>query len=260
MHIRHHTPHPPHSARTDPPAGDETEPEAEAPERTPEEPGPITATEAAAATKNTPASGPVFVDSTGRRAKVLRRAGWAFAAACACYTGALGLSLSGATPIAPRTLLPLPGVPATVQDAESAAGPADTAADIPVKAPAQARVRVPLVPMPVLPSKLPVALRTKAPARPATVVRAPGKPGIIPVPPTAPPSAVPSPHPGKASPSPAAPSVSAPPATSASPGPTASPEPPPTTSAPPASAGPSGSQSTSAMSNGSGSPSPVESA
>ncbi|MET9874823.1 hypothetical protein ABZZ36_09395 [Actinacidiphila glaucinigra] len=78
--------------------------------------------------------GPVFVDSSGRRARAVRRAGWLVAAACSVYTAALGLSLSGATPIAPKTLLPLPGVPSTAPDDAGSSGtgeldePADQAA------------------------------------------------------------------------------------------------------------------------------------
>ncbi|CAM5600381.1 hypothetical protein [Streptomyces pilosus] len=53
---------------------------------------------------------PVFVDSTGRRARVLRRAGYGVAGTAAAYLAVLGLSLLGATPFAPDALLPpLPG-------------------------------------------------------------------------------------------------------------------------------------------------------
>ncbi|MFE0630065.1 hypothetical protein ACFW3D_24255 [Streptomyces sp. NPDC058864] len=78
--------------------------------------------------------GPVFVDSSGRRARAVRRAGWLVGAACSVYTAALALSLSGATPIAPKTLLPLPGVPSTAPDDGGSSGtgeldePADQAA------------------------------------------------------------------------------------------------------------------------------------
>lgn len=60
-----------------------------------------------------PVSGPVFVDSSGRRARRVRRIGWIVGGVCAVYTVGLVLSLTGATPIAPRTLLPLPGMPST---------------------------------------------------------------------------------------------------------------------------------------------------
>ncbi|MFD8071141.1 hypothetical protein ACFV3E_00575 [Streptomyces sp. NPDC059718] len=84
--------------------------------------------------------GPVFVDSSGRRARAVRRAGWLVGAACSVYTAALALSLSGATPIAPKTLLPLPGVPSTAPDDAGSSGtgeldvPADQAAAPPVTA------------------------------------------------------------------------------------------------------------------------------
>jgi hypothetical protein len=61
-------------------------------------------------------SDPVFVDASGRRARVVRRAGWIMGGVSAAYTATLLLSLMGATSIAPRTLLPLPGVPSTVPD------------------------------------------------------------------------------------------------------------------------------------------------
>ncbi|CAL9606431.1 hypothetical protein SUDANB132_05545 [Streptomyces sp. enrichment culture] len=52
----------------------------------------------------------MFVDSTGRRARVLRRAGYGVAGTAAAYLAVLGLSLLGATPFAPDALLPpLPG-------------------------------------------------------------------------------------------------------------------------------------------------------
>lgn len=70
-----------------------------------------------------PLSGPVFVDSSGRRARRVRRVGWIVGAACGVYTVGLVLSLTGATPIAPRTLLPLPGVPSSAPgDGEAEAG------------------------------------------------------------------------------------------------------------------------------------------
>lgn len=56
---------------------------------------------------------PVFVDSSGRRGRRVRRIAWTVGAVCSVYTVSLVLSLTGATPIAPRTLLPLPGIPST---------------------------------------------------------------------------------------------------------------------------------------------------
>lgn len=50
----------------------------------------------------------MFVDSSGRRARLLRRTGYGLAGLAAAYMAVLGLSLMGATPFAPRTILPLP--------------------------------------------------------------------------------------------------------------------------------------------------------
>ena len=50
---------------------------------------------------------PIFVDSSGQRARIVRRAGYAVTGLCAAYTAMLGLSLAGATSIAPSTLLPV---------------------------------------------------------------------------------------------------------------------------------------------------------
>ncbi|MFJ6465313.1 hypothetical protein ACIQM0_30515 [Streptomyces sp. NPDC091387] len=57
--------------------------------------------------------GPVFVDSSGRRARLLRRAGIALGIACAGYTAVLGLSFMGGISLSPSALLPLDGAPAT---------------------------------------------------------------------------------------------------------------------------------------------------
>ncbi|WP_262060486.1 hypothetical protein [Streptomyces sp. STR69] len=56
-------------------------------------------------------SDPVFVDSSGRRGRRIRRVAYTAAALCAAYTGVLALSFMGATPFAPRTVLPVPGLP-----------------------------------------------------------------------------------------------------------------------------------------------------
>ncbi|WP_225655383.1 hypothetical protein [Streptomyces pseudogriseolus] len=49
---------------------------------------------------------PVFVDASGRRARLLRRAGYGAAGLAAGYLSVLALSLMGATPFAPEALLP----------------------------------------------------------------------------------------------------------------------------------------------------------
>jgi hypothetical protein len=70
---------------------------------------------------------PIFVDSSGQRARLVRRAGYALTGLCAAYTAMLGLSLAGATSIAPSTLLPVPGMP--TQPLRTLAGGASDAAD-----------------------------------------------------------------------------------------------------------------------------------
>ncbi|MEU2446114.1 hypothetical protein ABZ588_21670 [Streptomyces althioticus] len=75
---------------------------------------------------------PVFVDASGRRARLLRQAGYGAAGLAAGYLGVLALSLMGATPFAPEALLPpLPGESSPTapqrQDAEGDARPSEEA-------------------------------------------------------------------------------------------------------------------------------------
>ncbi|MEU5466103.1 hypothetical protein ACH4KU_15800 [Streptomyces althioticus] len=75
---------------------------------------------------------PVFVDASGRRARLLRRAGYGAAGLAAGYLSVLALSLMGATPFAPEALLPpLPGESSPTaplrQDAEGEARPPEEA-------------------------------------------------------------------------------------------------------------------------------------
>jgi hypothetical protein len=60
--------------------------------------------------------GPVFVDATGRRARTVRRLAYGLGVPCAAYTVVLVLSFMGATPFAPSSVLPLPGVPSNVPE------------------------------------------------------------------------------------------------------------------------------------------------
>ncbi|OWA15782.1 hypothetical protein B9W64_15000 [Streptomyces sp. CS159] len=54
-----------------------------------------------------PAEGPVFVDSTGRRARLLRRVGLLLGAVCVGYTAVLGLAFMGVgISVNPSSLLP----------------------------------------------------------------------------------------------------------------------------------------------------------
>ncbi|MET9184009.1 hypothetical protein [Streptomyces tendae] len=57
-----------------------------------------------------PAEGPVFVDSTGRRARLLRRLGLLLGAVCVGYTAVLGLAFMGVgISVNPSSLLPFGG-------------------------------------------------------------------------------------------------------------------------------------------------------
>ncbi|NUS84333.1 MAG: hypothetical protein HOY75_16735 [Streptomyces sp.] len=51
-------------------------------------------------------AGPVFVDLSGRRARLLRHAGVVAGAAVIGYTALLGTGISGGTAVAPDTLAP----------------------------------------------------------------------------------------------------------------------------------------------------------
>jgi uncharacterized membrane protein YgcG len=53
---------------------------------------------------------PVFVDSTGRRRRVLRRLAYAFGALCMLYGGLISVSLAGG-PVSSSAILPLPVLP-----------------------------------------------------------------------------------------------------------------------------------------------------
>ncbi|MDT3725353.1 hypothetical protein ROS62_10790 [Streptomyces sp. DSM 41972] len=73
---------------------------------------------------------PVFVDASGRRARLLRRAGYGAAGLAASCLSVLALSLTGATPFAPEALLPpLPAESSPTapqrQDAEGDARPSE---------------------------------------------------------------------------------------------------------------------------------------
>ncbi|MDQ0792928.1 hypothetical protein [Streptomyces sp. B1I3] len=73
--------------------------------------GPARSTERRGATVQ-PQEGPVFVDSSGRRAKLLRRAGTLLGVVCVGYAAVLGLAFMGGISVAPSRLLPFDGGPA----------------------------------------------------------------------------------------------------------------------------------------------------
>ncbi|WP_431997576.1 hypothetical protein [Streptomyces fungicidicus] len=60
--------------------------------------------------RNPPGEGPVFVDSSGRRARLLRRAGLLLGVVCAGYAVVLGMAFMGiGTSVTPASLLPFGG-------------------------------------------------------------------------------------------------------------------------------------------------------
>ena len=59
-----------------------------------------------------PQDGPVFVDSSGRRAKLLRRAGVLLGTLCVGYAAVLGLAFMGGISLTPSPLRPFEGGPA----------------------------------------------------------------------------------------------------------------------------------------------------
>ncbi|MFC4982567.1 hypothetical protein [Streptomyces atroolivaceus] len=59
-----------------------------------------------------PQEGPVFVDSSGRRARLLRRAGMLLGTVCVGYAAVLGLAFMGGVSLTPSQLLPFDGAPA----------------------------------------------------------------------------------------------------------------------------------------------------
>lgn len=71
-----------------------------------------------AAASDAESAGPVFVDASGRRRKVARRAGLVALAAVAGYAGLLAMSFAGG-PIPPNALLPVPGMPSEKAPASS---------------------------------------------------------------------------------------------------------------------------------------------
>ncbi|MFD5875605.1 hypothetical protein [Streptomyces sp. NPDC060322] len=59
-----------------------------------------------------PQEGPVFVDSSGRRARLLRRAGMLLGTVCVGYAAVLALAFMGGISLTPSQLLPFDGGPA----------------------------------------------------------------------------------------------------------------------------------------------------
>ncbi|MFJ2218079.1 hypothetical protein ACIQVO_37575 [Streptomyces sp. NPDC101062] len=63
-----------------------------------------------------PQAGPVFVDASGRRARLLRRAGMALGVVTLGYVAVLGLAFMGGISLSPSEILPFDGGPAAAQE------------------------------------------------------------------------------------------------------------------------------------------------
>ncbi|MFF9333145.1 hypothetical protein [Streptomyces albogriseolus] len=131
--------------------------------------------DAGAVTGESEGPDPVFVDASGRRARLLRRSGYAAAGLAAGYLSVLALSLMGATPFAPEALLPpLPGEssPSAPQrrDAEGDARPPEDGG-------AAVGPGSPLVPLIVIPGEDPAGSLLLPPgADPGSVAGVPVEP------------------------------------------------------------------------------------
>ncbi|GGQ41642.1 hypothetical protein [Couchioplanes azureus] len=68
---------------------------------------------------------PVFVDSTGRRRRLLRRVAYGFGALCMAYGGLISVSLAGG-PVSPSAVLPLPDLADGDDKAVAAVRPSPT--------------------------------------------------------------------------------------------------------------------------------------
>jgi hypothetical protein len=74
-----------------------------------------------------PAPSPVFVDSTGRRRRLLRRLSYAFGAVCVLYGGLISVSLAGG-PVSSSAILPLPDLGGAAAEAHPTPTPRPTLA------------------------------------------------------------------------------------------------------------------------------------
>ncbi|MFE3829248.1 hypothetical protein [Streptomyces sp. NPDC059092] len=62
-----------------------------------------------------PQEGPVFVDASGRRARLLRRAGMVLGVVTLGYVAVLGLAFMGGISLSPSQMLPFDGGPAAAE-------------------------------------------------------------------------------------------------------------------------------------------------
>jgi len=129
---------------------------------------------------------PVFLDTSGRRRRWLRVAGFGVAGACGMYTAVVAVSLMGG-PVSPDSVLPLPehgtaakrADPAPTRSAPTAPGTAPTRGlrrPRPTASPAPGTVGKRTIPAPatVVPSQAPSSPRSTPPTpAPSTTTRTP---------------------------------------------------------------------------------------
>jgi hypothetical protein len=163
---------------------------------------------------------PVFVDSTGRRRRMLRKVAYGFGALCMVYGGLISVSLAGG-PVSSNAVLPLPDLADGGDEDEEkgivVAQPSPTPEPVTTRTGAQAGAQPILEAFPT--RGAPVPLPREAQARPPRTTAAGGKPTRTPTP-TAkkPPTSAPPTKPVESSPSkPPSPAVSGTPSGSAGP-------------------------------------------
>ncbi|WP_325051423.1 hypothetical protein, partial [Streptomyces corynorhini] len=86
-----------------------------------------------------PQEGPVFVDASGRRSRLLRRAGILFGVVCVGYVAVLGLAFMGGISLTPSEISPFGGGPAAAEggggNVPPGEGPPPGAGEAPPSAP-----------------------------------------------------------------------------------------------------------------------------
>jgi hypothetical protein len=167
-----------------------------------------------------PSPASVFVDSTGRRGRLLRRLSYAFGALCMLYGGLVSVSLAGG-PVSSRAVLPLPNLRAEKTQpvqAEIGPKPAPIAKPAATSAPPRAvavtevlprrtteRARVPSPPAkPVKSASAKPVKSTKAPSTPPSTKPTPSASPSVSASPVVPPTTI---QPPPAPPRPPAPAA-----------------------------------------------------
>ncbi|MET9875550.1 hypothetical protein ABZZ36_13135 [Actinacidiphila glaucinigra] len=133
----------------------------------------------------------MFVDASGRRARIIRRAGLAAGVACAGYAVLLAVALAGGTPFAPQTLIPGADVPGGASAQAGAGGRTGRAHERAAGAPGAAHATAPAARPAAAPTVVtaaevtPSATKGRATAS-ATPAPAPGRTGATPTASTSP--------------------------------------------------------------------------